>query len=120
MKIEPKHEYICDLVVNMGLFGKHGVQAVVDVDTPTSFHGYGRLTGESFKILGFEIDSNMQMVFENGVIDGDTLTFSVSEGSLSATFTTQVAEDGSITGKAEAAGLLRMDLSGTVSSVKAL
>ena len=53
---------------------------------------------------------------ENGIIEGNKLSFSVAEGGLSATFTTFLAEDGSITGTAEAAGILRMKLSGHVSS----
>ena len=116
MNIEPGYEYTCDLVVDLGLFGKHDVQTIIDVDSPTGFHGTGRLTGEPFKVLSFEINGDSVLVFENGVIEGNKLSFSVAEGGLSATFTTFLAEDGSITGTAEAAGILRMKLSGHVSS----
>ena len=63
MKIEAGNEYICALVVHMGLLGKRDVEAVIDVDTPTSFHGYGHLTGKPIKILGRTVDDSMRMYY---------------------------------------------------------
>ena len=71
MEIEPGYEYTCALVVHMGLLGKRDVEATIDVDTPTSFHGHGRLTGKPFSFAGLKVDDTMCMYFNDGVIDGN-------------------------------------------------
>ncbi|MBO4351943.1 MAG: hypothetical protein J5818_00430 [Eggerthellaceae bacterium] len=120
MGIESGNEYVCALVVHMGLLGKRDVEAVIDVDTPTSFHGYGRLVGKPITIAGMTVDENSRMYFNDGVIDGDSFAFTVSGGGITATFNAQVAEDGSITGKANAGGVLSIKITGAIKSVSPL
>lgn len=117
MKIEAGNEYICALVVHLGLLGKRDVEAVIDVDTPTSFHGYGHLTGKPIKIAGRTIDDTMHMYFNDGVIDGDGFSFTVTGGDITATFKATVADDGSITGAANAGGVLNFKITGAVKDV---
>ena len=118
--IEAGNKYTCDLVASIGLFGKHDMQVIVDVDTPTSFHGYGRLKGDSVNILGIKLDANQQVNFSNGVIDGDELSCTISKGSVSASFKVHVSDDGSIKGTADAMGIVRVRLAGKVSDIKPL
>ena len=120
MKIESGNEYTCALVVHMGLLGKRYVEAVIDVDTPTSFHGYGRLTGKPFSFGGIKVDDTMRMYFNDGVIDGDGFSFTVTGGGITATFKATVADDGSITGTANAGGVLNIKLTGAVTKVTPL
>lgn len=120
MKIESGNEYVCALVVHMGLLGKRDVEAVIDVDTPTSFHGFGRLTGKPISLAGHTIDETSRMYFDDGVIDGNSFSFTVSGGGITATFDAQVADDGSITGKANAGGVLNIKITGAVKSVSPL
>ena len=120
MKIEPGYEYTCALVVHMGLLGKRDVEATIDVDTPTSFHGHGRLTGKPFSFAGLKVDDTMCMYFNDGVIDGNQFSFTVSGGGITATFKVVVADDGSITGTANAGGVLNIKLTGTVTKVAPL
>lgn len=117
MLIEPGLRYICDLTIDMGLFGKHDVEVVIDVDDETSFHGTGRLKEDSFVVLGYRIDPSMRLVFDHGTIDGNDCAFSVFQGGASATFTAHVAESGAVTGTATALGLLHMRFSGSVVDV---
>ena len=117
MKIEAGNEYICALVVHMGLLGKRDVEAVIDVDTPTSFHGYGHLTGKPIKILGRTVDDSMRMYFDDGSIDGDDFSFTVTGGGITATFKASVADDGTIKSTANAGGVLNIKITGAVKDV---
>ena len=118
IQIQAGHEYTCDLVASAMLFGKHDVRVVVDVDTPTSFHGYGHLKSGSVSVLGMKFDASQRLEFDGGVIDGSELSCSIGEGSMSASFKAQLAGDGSVKGTAQAMGLLRLRLDGKVVSVE--
>lgn len=120
MKIEAGNEYTCALVVHLGLLGKRDVEAVIDVTTPTSFLGYGHLTGKPIKILGRTIDDTMRMYFDDGTIDGDDFSFTVTGGGITATFKATVDDNGSIAGTVNAGGALSFKITGAVKDVKPL
>ena len=102
MVIEAGFRYTCALVVHLGLLGKRNVEAVIDVDTPTSFHGFGHLVGKPISLLGMTVDESSQMYFKDGVIEGDTFAFEVTGRGLTAKFNVTVAPDCSIRGTANA------------------
>ena len=120
MEIKEGYEYTCNLVVHMGLLGKRNVEAIIDVDTPTSFHGRGHMMGKPINFAGMKIDESSYMYFENGVIEGSTFTFEITGKGLTAKFVVQVADNGSITGKANAGGILNIKLTGNIAGVAPL
>lgn len=114
MELETGSTYHFDLKADLGLFGKRDVRVSTTIDSPTTFHGYAHLMGEPLRLLGYEVDESMRLIFDEGVIEGDNLAFSVAEGALSASFRATIAPDNTVTGSGEAGGLLRIKLAGTV------
>ena len=120
MIIEPGLQYTCSLVAHLGLLGKRDVEAIIDVDTPTHFSGFAHLVSKPIKVLGMKVDDTMRLYFDNGVIAGNNVSFSVTKADITATLKAEVANSGAITGSVNAGGVLSVRLTGSITDVQPL
>ncbi|MBQ3302631.1 MAG: hypothetical protein IJH04_10915 [Eggerthellaceae bacterium] len=114
MELTPGKTYHCELTASIPLVGSYAIVADVTVDSPTSFHGEGSLKEGSIKLGAFEIDDTFMMPFENGVIDGNNLSFVVKNGRSKAYFEATIEDDATISGTIKAGLLLNARISGTI------
>jgi len=90
MTVRPGYNYHCEISAKYGLMPIR-VNAVIRVDSETSFHGEGTIMGKT-------------IAFNNGTVKDGKYCFSVSAKGMTAAIEASLNSDGSITGTATVAG----------------